>query len=334
MSNGIVEFKCYNKLETSNSDEFQDESEKDIGNLSAVGMTTNAISSISRRTSSGLSYYTYNARSFYKNTLKTSIFLSILGQVTPYVLKPIDTINIERIKLLVKTANIRCLLEKAFNFGENNLILNGVDLRSELKQVNMTPEYIMSITNGWGKHYIDNYHNRTNMDNNSLIRKYISVISLDYSKIEKLILDASERIANITSFDTQSRQQIGRLTELVRLNNTAYQPCHSIVIKGYHEEQIYSLDTEWYIKVVIILMSFFALLYFFAMIFRRTKGCRGMRRLFNNMRSRATRSTLTLLGTAREHLCKRGNTHYVPLNEINTDPENSFDEEPFFQDLP
>ncbi|WP_157722341.1 hypothetical protein [Candidatus Ichthyocystis hellenicum] len=96
------------------------------------------------------------------------------------------------------------------------MILNGVDLRSELKQVNMTPEYIMSITNGWGKHYIDNYHNRTNMDN-----------------------------------------------------------------KGYHEEQLYSLDTEWYIKVVIILMSFFALLYFFAMIFRRTKGCRGMRRLLD-----------------------------------------------------
>ncbi len=286
--------------------------------------STNVVGGMSRHNSDNVNVSTSRIRlnpgaSFYKNALKASLLLSTLVQrATPYLISPADITISKLIELSLKYRNIQCLIIKIFKFGEDNLILNGIDVRSELNSVGTNPEEITSKIFDINEIGILNGFDRINYTHESIIRheNYIAEANNSYNKIKEIALGAFEKISNISYFDTQAKYRLGNFSELVRTSDTTYHHCQDIDASNYyvnHNEVPDSPMAEKPIVIIIILMTILTLLYLFV---RSTKKFRISRNIFsfhNNICDRVTAGTPNLINTVR-NLVRGKNRKYRPLN--------------------
>ncbi len=172
-------------------------------------------------------------------------------------------------------------MENLLKFGESDLILNRIDIKSDLALIGTSPEKIMKMEYGLGYRIIK-YVNRSSADD---IRDADNAEKMwhIFNKVENVLFKACERIQNSSLFDAQTKRQLGEFSELVKLNDSSYHPCPNVVIRNDYTYggSSSSLSVERPVIIMVIIINIVAFLYLVALSTRKIRRYAGYRRLRN-----------------------------------------------------
>lgn len=224
MFNNIRNLQISSIDENDNESEEQDASSTENGNVSTEAEETSSPLSSSERTNSPAADYT-PTNTLCMRTMRTSLIVSLiismLSTVTGSAARAGEYIFIKAMELYMRHSNMLCLLKGLLRLGEDDLISHGVNIRSEVEETGVSLDDIM-LGNGDFGSISTIVHDEALYSANAT---NITEIEFRYSSVERIILNACERIKNITYFNEHSRNQLANTSELIRNSDTSYIGC-------------------------------------------------------------------------------------------------------------
>ncbi|WP_092483249.1 hypothetical protein [Candidatus Ichthyocystis hellenicum] len=214
--------------------------------------------------------------SFCRNALKASLILSALGTAATSTVDSIENIILKISELSVKYENIYCLTENILKFGEKDLISHGINIRPELEKFGINPED-RKLT----QDTIDRLYIAAQAETN--VTEAIAEVEDKCDSVVAVVLDACEKIKNIADFDSNARNRLGSISDIVTLNDTLHRDCPDIHT-GTPKDNSVARPT---VKVVFIVVIVSVLLLLIMLVVREAKkfgqlDCSGANRRGNN----------------------------------------------------